>query len=141
MQGSNGRREVLRSDLPEVFLNAEEKLRNNVEIVQELKAVAEFCERGRQRLITDCRFKLEGVYGEGQILICIFCQIVAKKKARIEIHLRRRIGPSVYRREKRHYGSPKNTRQTQIRLIGNTTKKLMSISSLFRRNAQTGCGC
>ena len=45
VQGSNGRREVLRSDLPEVFLNAEEKLRNNVEIVQELKEVAEFCEQ------------------------------------------------------------------------------------------------
>ena len=44
VQGPNGiRRDVLRSDLREVFLNAEEKLRNNVEIVQELKEVAEFC--------------------------------------------------------------------------------------------------
>ena len=40
-----GKREVLRSDLREVFLNAEEKLRNNVGIVQELKAVTEFCGR------------------------------------------------------------------------------------------------
>ena len=32
-----------RSDLREVFLNAEEKLQNNAEIVQELKEVAEFC--------------------------------------------------------------------------------------------------
>ena len=43
VRGTNGIREVLRSDLREVFLNAEEKLRNNAEIVRELKAVAEFC--------------------------------------------------------------------------------------------------
>ena len=45
MQGRNGIREVLRSDLPEVFLKAEEKLRNNAGIMQELKAVTEFCGR------------------------------------------------------------------------------------------------
>ena len=45
VQGKNGRREVLRNDLPEVFLNAEEKLRNNEEIVQELNTVTEFCGR------------------------------------------------------------------------------------------------
>ena len=45
VRGTNGIREVLRSDLREMFLNAEEKLRNNAEIVQELKAVTEFCER------------------------------------------------------------------------------------------------
>ena len=45
VKGRNGIREVLRSDLPEVFLKAEEKLRNNAEIVQELKAVTEFCGR------------------------------------------------------------------------------------------------
>ncbi len=45
VRGRNGKREVLRSDLREVFLNAEEKLRNNVGIVQELKAVTEFCGR------------------------------------------------------------------------------------------------
>ena len=43
MRGTNGIREVLRSDLLEVFLNAEEKLRNNAEIVQELKEITEFC--------------------------------------------------------------------------------------------------
>ena len=43
VRGTNGIREVLRSDLLEVFLNAEEKLRNNAEIVQELKEVTEFC--------------------------------------------------------------------------------------------------
>ena len=45
VQGRNGIREVLRSDLPEVFLKAEEKLRNNAGIMQELKAVTEFCGR------------------------------------------------------------------------------------------------
>lgn len=43
VRGTNGIREVLRSDLREVFLNAEEKLQNNAEIAQELKEVAEFC--------------------------------------------------------------------------------------------------
>ena len=45
MQGRNGIREVLRSDLPEVFLKAEEKLWNNAEIAQELRAVTEFSGR------------------------------------------------------------------------------------------------
>ena len=43
VRGTNGIREVLRSDLREVFLQAEEKLRNNAEIVQELEEIAEFC--------------------------------------------------------------------------------------------------
>ena len=42
VQGCNGIREVLKSDLGEVFENAEEKLRNNMAIVQELKEVTEF---------------------------------------------------------------------------------------------------
>ena len=41
--GDNGTREVVRYDLPEVFLNAEKRLRKNMPIVGELKAVSEFC--------------------------------------------------------------------------------------------------
>ena len=45
MVGDNGTREVVRNDLPEVFLNAEKRLRKNMPIVGELKAVSEFCGR------------------------------------------------------------------------------------------------
>ena len=45
VRGCNGIREVLKSDLGEVFENAEEKLRNNMTIVQELKKVTEFSGR------------------------------------------------------------------------------------------------
>ena len=45
VRGANGTREVVSNDLPEVFRKAEEKLRNNMPIVGELKAVSEFCGR------------------------------------------------------------------------------------------------
>ena len=47
VRGSNGVREVLKCDLPGVFGNAEDKLRNNVGIARELEEIAEFCGQAR----------------------------------------------------------------------------------------------
>ena len=47
VRGRNGVREVLRSDLPGVFGNAEDKLRNTVGIARELEEIAEFCGQAR----------------------------------------------------------------------------------------------
>ena len=47
VRGRNGVREVLKCDLPGVFGNAEDKLRNNVGIARELEEIAEFCGQAR----------------------------------------------------------------------------------------------
>ena len=57
VKGENGTREVVRNDLPEVFLNAEERLRNSMPIVGELEAVGEFC-----------RTSLPGITDQGDTL-------------------------------------------------------------------------